>query len=160
MVQISDKYKLLLLALSLSGCALTYFLPGASRKLASPIKNIPPPIDKYCHSFQDKFRGVCKKEDHSHSLECDNLHSNLENCRSAIISAYKRINIRCLKYSILVQLCMSDCPRGDASEDGELENNSVDCSQSCRENAKKYEDCEKGLVANELRSFRVLDSVS
>lgn len=155
MVQIiSDKYKLLLLALSISGCALTYFLPFASRHLASPIKIMPPPIDKYCHSFQEKYRGVCKTEENS--VECDNLRSGLQDCRSAIISAYKQINISCLKYSVLVQLCISDCPGGESSEDGELEVNEEDCTQSCHQKAEKYTACQKGIVAKELRSFRVV----
>jgi len=113
-----------------------------------------PPIDNYCHSFQEKYRGVCKKEDSS--LECDNLRSDLQDCRSAIVSAYKRINISCLKYSVQVQLCMSDCPGGESSEDGEVEVNTKDCSQSCHQKAEKYKDCEKGIVAKELRRFRVV----
>jgi hypothetical protein len=51
---------------------------------------------------------------------------------------------------------MSDCPGGESSEDGEVEVNTKDCSQSCHQKAEKYKDCEKGIVAKELTRFRVV----
>lgn len=112
-----------------------------------------PPIDRYCHSIQQKLKG-CKKDDTS--LECREKQADLVDCRDAILSAYKEINIRCLGYSVEVQLCASDC-LGGSSEDSEDENES---GCSCGEKVDRLKNCERGFVAKEVKAYGLQDVVN
>jgi hypothetical protein len=156
MVQLPDKYKLILLAAAFTGCTLTYFLPTASRNLVT-IQTMAPPTDRYCHSIQQKYRNECKQKDET-SSQCINLRADVQDCKDAIVSAYKRINIKCLGYSVQVQLCASDCV-GESSEDSE-ENKGGDCGKICGEKADRLKECEREVVAKELRWYGIQDIVS
>jgi hypothetical protein len=149
MIQIPDKYKLFLLAISLTTCSLTYFF---SRNLSN-IKQMSPPIDRYCHSIQQKLKR-CKKDEAS--FECREMQADLDDCREAILSAYKEINIRCLGYSVQVQLCASDC-LGESSEDSQDENGG---GCSCGEKADLLKNCERIYVAKEIRAYGLQDVVT
>ena len=157
MVQIPDKYRLPLLGISLTACSLTYFIPNASHNLIS-VKNISPPIDRYCHSIQVKFRNDCKKKEETSSSQCIDLRDDLQDCQEAIITAYKQVNMRCLSHSVQVQLCVSDC-EGESSEDSE-EGSKGDCNKTCREKADRLEECERHIVSKQLKAYGIQDIVS
>ena len=157
MIQIPDKYKLILLAVSLTTCTLTYFLPYTSRNLVS-INNLPAPVDRYCRSIQQKFRNECKTKDET-SLQCTDLRYDVEDCKSAIITAYKRINMKCLGYSVQVQMCLRDCLE-ESSEDSEQNESRVDCNKVCEVKADFLKGCEKEIVAKELKSYGIQDIIS
>ena len=158
MVQIPDKYRLPLLGISLTACALTYFIPNASHNLTS-IKNISPPIDRYCNSIKIKFRNDCKKKDET-SVQCIDLRDDLQDCQDAIISAYKQVNMKCLGQSVQVQSCALDC-EGESSEDSnEGSGSEEDCNKICREKADRLADCERNFVRKQLKAYGIQDIVS
>jgi hypothetical protein len=156
-VQIPDRYKLLLLAASFFACISTFFLPNNSINTGlSNIQQISPPVKKYCNALEkkmiEKCKGTTQQEGAAENVkECSLFREDVEDCRSAIISAYRHINLSgCLKHSVAYQTCSIDCKREDSSIG--------DC-KSCEEKANRLKACEKRIVAKELRRYGIEDIV-
>lgn len=121
-----------------------------------------PPIDRYCHSIQQNLKG-CKKDETS--FECRDMQADLDDCREAILSAYKDVNIRCLGYSVQVQLCASDC-LGESEAHlfqkfGLLSSNDENGGGcSCGEKADLLKNCERIYVAKEIIAYGLQDVVT
>ena len=72
------------------------------------------------------------------------------------MSAYRRINVKCLRYSVEVQLCSEDC--GDESSEDSKDGG--ECIKICSKKGERLKGCEKGYVAKELKSYGIQDLVS
>lgn len=86
-------------------------------------------------------------------MQCRDLRADVQDCKDAIIQAYKEINMKCLGYSVQVQLCVSDC-FGDSSEDSQ---DGDGCS--CGDKAERLKECEMGFVVRQVRSYGIEDIV-
>lgn len=88
-------------------------------------------------------------------MECRDLLADLQDCKDAIVQAYKQINMKCLGYSVRVQGCVSDC-LGESSEDSQ-DAKTVGCG--CGDQAEMLKDCERGVLAKVVRSYDIDDIV-
>ena len=88
-------------------------------------------------------------------MQCRDLRAYVQDCKDAIIQAYKEINMKCLRYSVQVQLCVSDCFQ-DSSEDSHDEDGD---GCSCGDKAERLKECEIGFVVRQVRSYGIEDIV-
>ena len=88
------------------------------------------------------------------------LREDVQDCKDAIVAAYKQINLKCLSQSVQVQVCMADCLEESSSEDGKGGNDRGDCKRRCSDKADRLKVCERGYVSKQLNSYGIQDIVS